>query len=560
MAAIRRAIGSERGTALVTALIMLTVMGFFLIGFQGLNNTELSFAGYARNNTLAFNVAEAGIQEGIKRLNMSGAVPGSTCFANSLTSGATCSGSTSNPNTNTVAFQAAMSNNANMFPVLSLATTNGEARAVRIFVQAVFKSGFNTVMFGPQINFQGDTSPTTGDTYSASGLTFQTYGKSPAPDPSATAMNLISPQVMAGTFITCHGMGGCPGNITVECSSGSETEVAPTNCPRGAAPVNWHPQTPVGMAAADFATVANWCPGHSCGTLGITISQATQNSTNLTYTPVSYTPSYWSHGGWNNEVLLIATTAPFCVDSTLQVVTVPPCVGAGVYYAGTAGPTQPQRFVDWGLVSDDQSRATSTLFFQPSTCSTCNNGSPNGKPNGIRYIPLIPALNVLGMACTVNIASPGVSAFYNTSGDGLTCPNPPIQAGSGTFTGTKAAPEFLAIDNGPPGGSQVTLSSSGSATGCSDNFNNANWGVIVATGDINLQNFTFNGYIYTDGNVYSHGHVLVRGGILSSQSSQDQIDTLGTLQFCGGNAVLPLVPQFYNFTQVSWEDRPGGQQ
>jgi len=89
-----------------------------------------------------------------------------------------------------------------------------------------------------------------------------------------------------------------------------------------------------------------------------------------------------------------------------------------------------------------------------------------------------------------------------------------------------------------------------SASGCSDNFASANWGVIVATGDLNLQNFTFNGFIYTAGNVYSHGHVLVRGGIFSSQGSHNQIDTLGTLQFCGGTAVLPLTLSAMIYTIV----------
>jgi len=90
----RKAAGGERGTALITALIMLTVLGMFLIGFQALNQGELGFAGYSRNSTLAFGIAEAGEQEGIKRLNLFGAIPGTTCFANSMTSGATCSGAT----------------------------------------------------------------------------------------------------------------------------------------------------------------------------------------------------------------------------------------------------------------------------------------------------------------------------------------------------------------------------------------------------------------------------------------------------------------------------------
>lgn len=581
MATMRRwGAGAERGTALITALIMLTVMGMFLFAFQTMNQSELVFAGYSRASTLALSVAEAGVQEGIKRLNVFGAIPGTTCFVNSMTSGATCAtgtNPTSNPNPNTVAFQAAFNNNPNVFPILSIATTNGATRAVRILEQAVFKAGFSTVIFGPQITFQGDTSPTTGDTYSGSSLKFQTYSKSPQPAAGATATNLTSPQVMAGTWINTQGAG--PGLFPVECTNGSMTDVAPTNCARGSNPINWHPATPVGMPSADFQAVVAQCYPAACSLGGgdtVSVPQAQQTLPNMsiqpaTYpSPVSYTPSYWSSTGSGKVMLVVATTA-FCVRASPADVK-PLAGGCSPGYnaygvtnlnPGNCTTTSPAvstctRYLDWGLISDDLNRATASTFYQPSTCTTCSGGNPNGNQNGIRYIPIVPTINALSLACTANMPAPGFSAFYNTTADGLTCPSP-TQAGSGTFTGTKSSPEFLVIDDGLPGGTQVTLGSSGTATGCSDNFASANWGVIVATGDLNLQNFTFNGFIYTQGNVFSHGHVLVRGGIFSSQSSQNQIDNLGTLQFCGGAAVVPLTPQFFTFSTMTWQDRAAGQ-
>jgi len=549
--------GAERGTALITALIMLTVLGLFLFGFETINKNELLFAGYSRNSTLELNVAEAGVQEAIHRLNTTGAVPGVTCFVNSMTPGATCSGSTSSVNANTVAYQAPFSGNPDVFPILSVASTNGATRAVRILEQALFKTGFSTVIFGPQLTFQGDTSPTIGDTYSQSSLKFQTYAKSPQPATGATATNLLTPQVMAGSWIDTTGSG--PGHFTSECTSGSTSEVAPTNCARGANPVNWHPATPVGMTAADFNAVMNaWNAGSLPA--GVTVAQATQSGTNVTYSPLSFTPSYWSSiPATNGKVYVVASSSVgFCVNaSNGQVRATGGCTGSWNTYGST---TDTVRYVDWGLVSDDLNRATATKFYQPSTCTTCNGGGPNGYQNGIRYIPILPTISVMNFACSVNMPSPGFSAFYNTTADGVSCANPPTQTGSGTFTGTKASPEYLVIDDGAPGGTQVTLSSSGTApSGCADSFANANWGVILATGDLNLQNFTFNGFIYANGNVYSHGHVLVRGGIFSSNGSHDQIDTLGTLQFCGGASVVPLAPQFYTFTTLTWQDRPAGQ-
>jgi hypothetical protein len=560
----RRPTAGERGTALITALIMLAVMGLFLFGFQTINNNDLLFAAYSRAETLALGRAEAGVEDGIERikLGLTLPAPGTTCFVNAMASGATCGSSTTSPNPNTVVFQPALASADTsadvIFPVLSVATVNGATRSVRVLIQALLAGGFrdSDVIFGPQITFQGDTSPTTGDTYSATTLKFQTYGKSPQPATGATATNLVSPQVMAGEDINTQGAG--PGDFLTECTSGSSSEVAPTNCARGSNPVNWHPASPIAMSAADFNTVMlKWNGNNANLPSGVSVVQATQNSANVTYSPLSYTPPYWSSvSGANSKVyLIVSNTGTLCVNSSTGAVNASGC-GGTTYGGGTSM----MRYIDWGLVSDDLNRATSSTFYQPPSCSTCNGGGPNGYQNGIRYIPLPPAVNPLALACQIAEPSPWVTAFYNTTTDGLSCSSP-VQAGSGTITGTKSAPEFLVIDNGPPGGTQVTLSSSGSATGCSDTFASAQWGMIFATGDLNLQNFTFSGFIFTNGNVYSHGHNLVQGGIFSSAGQSHIVDTLGTMQFCGGVSVvpMPLSPTFFTFTQVSWQDRPSNQ-
>lgn len=573
----------ERGSALITALIMLTVMGFFLIAFQDLNKNELNFSAFARSNTQALQVAEAGIQEGVRRLNMFGANPGTTCFVNSMTTGATCAASTSSPNANTVVYQARMSSDAAVFPVLSLATVNGENRAVRIYVSAVYKTGFSDVILAPQVTFSGDASPITGDTYSATNIVFQQYSKSPQPGTGATATNLVSPQVLAATNIgTTSGAasnpGASPNPYVFECASNSVTEVAPTNCARkvdangNTLPVNWHPLTPIGMSAADFATVINWCPGHSCNSFGVNIYQTTQSGTNVTYSPVSYAPSYWASGNYRCAsypsgpcgVLTVVTTAPFCIDSTIVQVTVPPCVGQAKYYGGVATSSQPERYMDWGLISDDNTRGQSTTFFETPSCTApCAN---SGNQNGIRYVPLMPSLNVTGMACTQNF-NPGANVFDKVNtGDGITCSSPPvttINSTSVTFSGTKSNPESLVIDNA--GFGTVTIQPSIVGPGnCSSNFDNYNWGMILATGDISISgNMVFKGFIFTPGNVYTSGTVTISGGVFSNDdpglnSQVNQVDSTGTVNSCAGSGFL-LTPQFYTFTQIAWEDRPGGQ-
>jgi hypothetical protein len=566
------AVADDRGTALIIAVIMLLIMSLFLFGFQMLNRNELAFAGYSRNSTLAFSVAEAGAQEGLERLTLFGGLPGATCFPNSLTATATCGASTSSPNTNTVVYQAALSSNAALFPILSLATVAGAPRAVRVLEQVVFKTGFGDTIVGPQVTFQGDSSPIVGDTYSDTSIVFASFAKSPPAATGATATNLLAPQVLGGTTIQAGSGGQAYGPYTTDdCASDTaNSEVAPTACSgKGGRvsvsgktlPVNWHPMTPVAISSADFTTLMSNCYSGGCAALGVTVVQATQSGTGVTYTPVSYTPSYWSFSGANGKVLLAVATQPVCVNSSANQVTAPPC-GSGSAYYGSSGTTT--RFLDSGLIQDDATRGSALTFFQAPSCTApCANA---GNQNGVRYVPLIPQINVLGLACNQNV-NPGTNAFYDTTGDGKTCANPPTVAGSTTFSGTKSNPEFLVIDNGAPGGTptQIFGSIASGNTGCSTSFNNYNWGVIMATGDIDLQaGFKFSGYIYTPGNVFSHGNVAVQGGIFSSNAPSsgaqvNEVDDLGTINFCGGEGVQFINSQFATFSTLTWEDRPLGQ-
>jgi hypothetical protein len=569
---------SERGTALITALIMLTIMGLFLVGFQALNRNELGFAGYSRNSTLAFSLAEAGVQEGIRRLNMFGAIPGATCFVNSMAPGATCTGGTSSPSANTVVYQAPLASDPTIFPILSLGTSGGAPRGVRVLEQRRYKTGFGNTIVGPQVTFQGDASPIIGDVYSGTSIVFASYAKSPVPQSGATATNLVGPQILAGTCIDSNGSNPCsaggpgtnPGPFTAECASGSTSEVAPTGCARpvdshnNTLPVNWHPAVPLGMSSADFTTLMNHCYA-GCPSLGITTRQATQTATGVTYTPVSYTPSYWSLSGANGKVWLAVATQAFCIDSAANTVTAPPCGGSAKDYGQTGSTT---RFLDWGLVQDDLTRgAAQTLSHTPSCTAPCSDA---GNQNGVRYVPLLPSVNVTALACQQNV-DPGINVFDKVNAtDGIFCSSP-IQTVSGTtvtFSGTKSNPESLVIDNAGSGIVHINASVPGnsSLTCANTNFDNYNWGIIFATGDIDLTaNSVFTGFIYTPGNVYTHGTVVIQGGIFSSNdpasgTQVNEVDNFGSVNFCAGsNSQLVLNPQFFTFSVLTWQDRPMGQ-
>src|SRR5262249_9777282 len=153
-----------------------------------------------------------------------------------------------------------------------------------------------------------------------------------------------------------------------------------------------------------------------------------------------------------------------------------------------------------------------------------------GNQNGIRYIPQLPLLwgppspplPAFGqIACQQNV-SPGSNVFdqVNTN-DAIACA-PPVQTVSATtvtFTGMKSNLGSLVIDNAGFGTVHINGSIAGNRTlTCATaDFDNYNWGIILATGDIDIAaNTVFTGYIYTPGNVYTHGTVLVRGGIFSS--------------------------------------------
>lgn len=573
----RRLAAGERGTALITALIMLSVMALFLVGFETLNQSELAFAGYSRESTLAFETAEAGIQEGIKRLNMFGAQPGTTCFVNSMVAGATCGSSTTSPNANTVVYQAPLANDPAVFPILSLATTYGAPRGVRVYMRAVLKSGFGDTIIGPQVQFQGDASPITGDTYASTSVVFPSAAKSPAPGSGATATNLTGAQVMAGTTVDEGSGANEVGPFTYECGNNSTSEVAPTACTGQGnrsidghghtIPVNWHPGTPLGMSTTDFTSIVNHCYP-SCASLGVSVTQATQSGTAVTYSPVSYTPSYWSTTG-TGKVMLVVATSPFCVTNGGNVVAPSGgTCGTGHYYApGTSG-TQPMRYLDWGLVADDLTRGSSQTFFESPQCAApCANA---GYQNGVRYIPLLPSINVTSLACAQNV-NPGTNVFDQVNtGDGISCASPvsTINTTNVSFSGTQSSPESLVIDNAGQGTVHINGSVNGNSTlNCSNtNFANYNFGVIFATGDVDIAaNTVFTGFIYTPGNVFSHGNVVIQGGVFSSNdpasgAQVNQVDDLGTVNFCGGSSTQVMVnPQFYTFTVVSWQDRPLGQ-
>ncbi|MHB8733142.1 MAG: pilus assembly PilX family protein [bacterium] len=627
----------DRGTALITALIMLTVLGLFLFGFETISKNELLFAGYSRNSTIAFDAAEAGLQEALARLKMFGYTAGATpaSFTNSFT--AHMAGASG-----TVTFLAALQSNSAVLPVLSTATVNGVQRRVRLLVNAA-PNFWDYQIFGNGVNFDGNTTPTTGnDIYSTADVEMESYPNSPLCAAGATALNLISPQVLGGAivygespgssvtppcggptnagtyFAECQDLqtyfqpiqtGGSPSGALPTGSSGRPAigEVAPTtshedggratsNTAGGmspqalgssySAPVNWHPMTPIAMSSADFTNIVKaW----NQGTLpsGVTVVQASQTNaggtqTGVTYSPLSYTPSYWSSvSSTNTKVMLIASTQPFCVNTITGAVTLAagnPCASGSNYYGyngsinGSSGGssddtgTFPIRYFDWSLITDDLNRGIPQTFFGP------------GNQNGIRYIPQYPIMNVVSYACKQNM-NPGTNVFDNVNHAGVTCSNPPTQtinSTSVTFSGTKGAPESLVISNNTGGSQIVTItgsvsgqSSGTSCTGLNPGFDQGNWGVILASGDVKINgNFVFTGYMYVQGNITmasSSQHVWLNGGLITQQTSTpanagilDLNNKSSFIGLCGGTPPQLGTPMFTTYSPMSWQDVPAG--
>jgi len=334
-------------------------------------------------------------------------------------------------------------------------------------------------------------------------------------------------------------------------------------------PVNWHPMVPIGMSSADFTTVVQ-TPAATLAALGMSGVPATQGGVGVTYAPATYTPAYWASVPWTNgKVVLVTATQPFCVSPGGVSLPVPAITGSctsGIYYGNeTGGTPHPTRFVDWGLVTDDLNRGigvAATRFFQaPLGCATCGGGNLNG----IRYVPLLPSIDVLQKACVQN-EFPGTNIFDNVTGGPTVCANPPtttITSTNVTFSGTRDNPEALVIDNAGMGLVTITGSLGTGGETCEANFNTFNWGMILATGDITLQgNLIFSGFIYTPGKIYTSGTVVAQGGIFSnnvqgSGATFDQLDGTGTVKYCSSNiASLPLTPVFFTFRTISWQDVP----
>lgn len=182
-------------------------------------------------------------------------------------------------------------------------------------------------------------------------------------------------------------------------------------------------------------------------------------------------------------------------------------------------------------------------------------------------------IDVRARACVQN-ENPGTNVFDRVTGT-ISCPNPPIttiSTTSVTFSGTYTNPEGLVIDNGglqscspTPGPGCVSISPSLPGPGsCTSNFQNYNWGVILATGDLSFTgNMVFSGFVYTQGNIFTAGTVVFSGGLYAysiNPNQVSQVDSLGNFSICAGSAAaLPQSPLFYNFTIISSQDVPANQ-
>ena len=477
----RMSIGETRGMAFITTLFVLFSVGMMLAGFVFMTHNESFLAARNRNTQIALGLADAGAQEAMQRLLLSSVVPGSQSFANSLagTSPLSPSGALNNqpcpPSTqaNTVPFEAPLTfggQKLSIYPICSTASFGGTnpttavQRTVRLYMLASFKPGASNVIFTPQANFYSDARPVSGDSYTMSSIVFQS-GNVPTCAAGTTATNLLSPEVFAGTFIDWQsaspgcGSTGVNGPWSSECTTASDpnyTEVAPTPCPgaggRNNMPYNFHPLTPIAMPQNDFTTVLS---NAAILPPGVSIQFAKQNGVQVAYaTPPSYPSAY------KNDVMLINSTAQFCVNSATNVVT----LASSGSCPGPLAPTGPwglygsstnrTRFVDWGLITADTTSGQATTFFQPPMCTApCPNP---GLQNGVRYIPLPLNIDVQSKACNVNV-NPGTNVVDNTSGVALSCGAgiTVINQTSVSFTGTKSNPESLIILNNPGIGSAV---------------------------------------------------------------------------------------------------------
>jgi len=348
--------GEERGVALILVLFVIFALGMMLFSFAFMTQSELGFAGLNRSSVEALNLAEAGAQEAIQRINING-LPSSppTTFTNSLAS-------TTPGATGTVTFQPNMLAAPSLMPVTSVATFAGIQRKVRVLINTN-PNPWQYQLYGYQVNFDGNTTPTTGnDIYSSGTVEFENWPFSPLCAAGASRTNLISPQIMGAAFIYAESPAanqvppcGAPNNAGTyfsECQDlnsyltsiqkgiapsppeptgaiwGYFSEVAPTSCladgksaisneaggftflplsvPENI-PVNWHPMSPQGMNATDFLTVVNaWANGKGAAMLPVAggptlnVMAATQTNTagtkaTVTYSPAYYVPQYYTN-------------------------------------------------------------------------------------------------------------------------------------------------------------------------------------------------------------------------------------------------------------------------
>lgn len=402
--------------------------------------------------------------------------------------------------------------------------------------------GTISAMVAQGMNFQSNATFVSGDSYAQVSIVYQS-DKVPQCSAAATTTNLPSPQVLAGTTITwmapqpgCGSMGASgffPGD---DCASDTSlSEVAPTAC-EGAGgrfqnlPYHFHPMVPVAMPQEDFiAALTAALPPL------IRLAQATQNRTGVIYpTPEAYPKPY------ANKVMLIIAREQFCV--TARPASVVPAIGGacpsrGAHrYGDSSGATI--RYIDWGLITADTSGGRPTTFFQEPKCAA---PCPfQGLQNGIRYIPMPPAIDVHAIACETHF-KPGVNVVNTIDGSLLPCPrNITLHKTTvETFVGTKYNPESLIILNPNPPIGTVTIRGvlvPGRIPGsCRPSlFDAFHWGQILSTGDIIFDSpFVFVGFLYAKGTIVFNSDAAIWGRVYSlSYSSYSTLNS--TVTFCGG--------------------------
>jgi hypothetical protein len=255
-----RSANDEKGVALATVMLFMVLVFVFTTYMMTVTGTEILVAGLHRDSTRALALAQAGVQEAVRRIE--GGRPFQTGFVSSL-----------NPNVAVTVTQLGVVGNATYQEIQATATVGRSTRRLSFMVQQRSTSALlPNIIWGDHVNMIHDhLTISSGDVYTRHGLRYE------EPSTSLGGVNSTSTYNYAGWRIWSE-------------KSPKLNCYVPADCPDKMYPGTRLADSEASVLGAEIKAQTNKCPAGGGGALPTDVISGTlANGTSVTNYPV------WAH-------------------------------------------------------------------------------------------------------------------------------------------------------------------------------------------------------------------------------------------------------------------------